>query len=90
MAAWNPFFRFTAAPLNYCFIPYDFRATDGDWYRRRSIQGSIIMDRRRLFNTVGVVDSNGQLSALDSDVVAELKLDEFAARLEQFDWPTPS
>lgn len=88
MAAWNPFFRFTAAPLNYCFIPYDFRATDGDWYRRRSIQGSIMMDRRRLFNTVGIVDRDGRLNALDSDVAAELKLNDFAAKLSDFDWPT--
>ena len=86
-AAWNPAFRFTVPPANFCFIPFDFRGTDGDWYLRTSIQGSVVIDRRRLLKTVGLADSHGELIALDDDVRTQLNLEGFMNLLQHFDWP---
>lgn len=88
-AAWNPIFRFTVAPTNFCFIPFDFRGPDGDWYLRTSIQGSVVMDRRRLLKTIGIADEDGELVGLDADVSSELDLDSFLVTMRGFDWPLP-
>lgn len=60
--AWEPIFRFTVDPVNYCFIPFDFRKPDGNWYARHSIHNSVVMDRRRILAAFGQPDENGNFS----------------------------
>lgn len=53
--AFDNIMSFMAEPLNMCFIPFDFRRIDGDWYKPPSIHKSIVVDRRRIFTLLGVL-----------------------------------
>lgn len=54
-SAFNMVMSLIADPVNTCFIPYDFRRASGSWYKRPSIQKSVLVDRRRLLALSGVV-----------------------------------
>ena len=87
-AAWNPVFRFTVAPVNYCFIPFDFRDTDGDWYMRVSVQESVVMDRRRFMASLEhIIDSDGNVN-FDADVALQVNVDDILTALKTYDWPS--
>lgn len=86
-SAWKPVFRFTVQPVNYCFIPFDFRDISGDWYRRTSVQGSILMDRRRIMAALRSDQGENGLSSLDTDVKDALDLNSFADALSFFPFP---
>jgi len=72
--AWEPIFRFTVDPVNYCFIPYDFRNLNGYWYYRHSIHNSVVMDRRRIMDALGVPDSMGNYDSKIAAMIAALGL----------------
>jgi len=63
--AWEPIFRFTVDPVNYCFIPFDFRRPDGSWYARHSIHNTVVMDRRRILAALGKAESDGSYKGID-------------------------
>jgi hypothetical protein len=70
--AWEPIFRFTTSPVNYCFIPYDFRDLKGSWYQRRSIHNSVLMDRRRIMRSFGSPDINGNFETSISEALSDV------------------
>lgn len=49
--AWAPIFNFATDPVNFCFIPHDFRDLSGNWFRRRYLRKSLLMDRRRIIDS---------------------------------------
>lgn len=66
----------TVEPVPLCFIPFDFREVGGNWYQRRMIHGTVVIDRRRLCYMLQALDRPSVAHQwLD---VAELGLDDIA------------
>lgn len=79
--AWQPIFRFTVAPVNYCFIPFHFRNPEGNWYSRHFIHSSVLMDRRRIMDALGPVDANGNFQVEVAQAITQLDLTPLTARV---------
>jgi len=47
ISTWNQIMTFTSAPANMVFIPFCFRTATGEWWRKKDIHTSIVIDRVR-------------------------------------------
>lgn len=74
-AAWNKTMTFSVPPMNFCFMPYDFREPGGDWFMPRLIHESVLMDRRRLLACLGALRGD-DLNANFPELLEILHLDE--------------
>jgi hypothetical protein len=72
--AWYEVMSLMARPVNVCFIPYDFRRPDGRWYKRSSIQRTVVVDRRRLLHQLGLLPVSAEAAALAADLRDALRL----------------
>jgi hypothetical protein len=72
--AWYEVMSLMARPVNVCFIPYDFRRPDGRWYKRSSIQRTVVIDRRRLMYQLGLLPVSAEAAALAADLRDTLNL----------------
>ena len=69
---WSQVITFEVRPHNTCFIPFDFRSDDNDWYADHDIHSTILIDRRRFFQRTGFLDGDTPLPALTDAFIASL------------------
>ncbi len=50
--AWSAKIHFHVYPINMIFVPYCYRASDGEWYSNETIHMSVLVDRVRILNLV--------------------------------------
>ena len=77
--AWYEVMSLMARPVNVCFIPYDFRRADGSWYKRSSIQRTMVIDRRRLLYHLGLLPASAEAAGIAADLREALRLSAISA-----------
>jgi hypothetical protein len=64
--SWGSVIHFTAAHTNVVAIPYFFRSSDGEWAWRRSIHGTVLVDRQRLMWLFGTASPTLPLKPINA------------------------
>ncbi|MGV0046849.1 hypothetical protein ACRU43_13455 [Mycobacterium colombiense] len=75
-SSWSLTMTLTADPINMIFIPYDYRKPSGEWYNKRHIHKSVVIDRYRMMRSLTKLE-NADSSLLI--VPEDLELIELAA-----------
>jgi len=57
-ATWRKMIHFPDDTANWCFIPFDFRDLENDWFSRIQIQSSVLFDRFRLVHLLAEPQTN--------------------------------
>ncbi len=52
-SAWSKILKFQVPPVNFIFVPFDFRRPTRRWYAQRYIHQSVMIDRARILDAVG-------------------------------------
>ncbi|MBN9156913.1 hypothetical protein [Microbacterium sp.] len=73
-SSWSSVMTLTADPVNMVLIPYDYRRPNDDWYTRRHIHKSVVVDRYRMIGLLSTGPDSGDPIVLDQELLDALDL----------------